>query len=53
MSELKYVSSAGIKVILATHKMVVDLGELTVRSLRDIMMEVPDATGFTDVLYTQ
>lgn len=53
LSDLEYVSSAGLRVILATHKMMVNRGGLIVRNPQDTVMEVLDATGFTDVLDIQ
>ncbi len=53
LSDLEYISSAGLRVVLATHKMMVSRGGLTVRNARDTVMEVLDATGFTDVLDIQ
>lgn len=53
LSDLEYVSSAGLRVILATHKMMADRGGLVVRNPRDIVRETLDATGFTDVLDIQ
>lgn len=50
MSELDYVSSAGLRVILATHKVMVSRGGLVVTRVKDSVMEVLEATGFTDVL---
>lgn len=53
LSELEYVSSAGLRVILATHKMMANHGGLVVRNPQDTVMEVLDATGFTDILDIQ
>ncbi len=50
MSELDYVSSAGLRVILATHKVMSNRGGLYVTNVKDTVMEVLEATGFTDVL---
>lgn len=50
MSELEYVSSAGLRVILAAHKKMSSLGGLKLVSVCDIVMEVFEVTGFSDIL---
>lgn len=53
LSELDYVSSAGLRVILATHKVMSSRGGLTITKPKDTVMEVFEATGFSDVLDIQ
>ncbi len=53
LSDLEYVSSAGLRVILATHKMMVNRGGFILRNAQDTVMEVLNATGFADVLNIQ
>ena len=53
LSELDYVSSAGLRVILATHKVMSSRGGLVITKPKDTVMEVFEATGFTDVLDIQ
>ncbi len=53
LSDLKYISSVGLRAILATHKIIANHSGLTVRSSRDTLMEVLDATRFTYVLNIQ
>lgn len=50
MSDLEYVSSAGLRVILSTHKAMSKQGGMKVANVREAVMEVLEATGFTDVL---
>ena len=50
LSELIYVSSAGLRVILATQKIMNKQGSMKVINVQDIVMEVFEATGFVDIL---
>lgn len=50
-SEVEYVSSAGLRVLLASHKLLVAKGGLLViRHVNDAVMEVLDMTGFSSFL---
>lgn len=50
-AELQYISSAGLRVLLATHKaMMKKGGTLTIRNANEPIMEVFDVTGFVDIL---
>ena len=49
-SDLEYISSAGLRVLLATQKNISDRGELTVTGVNDMVMDVFEVTGFTDIL---
>lgn len=49
-SDLDYISSAGLRVVLFTHKLMADKDGLVVKNVNDMIMEVLEATGFTDVL---
>ncbi len=50
LAGLEYVSSAGLRVILSTHKMMSKHGGMTVINVGDVVMEVLEATGFVDVI---
>ena len=49
-SELEYISSAGLRVLLATQKKMQGQGTMTVTGVNDIVMEVFEVTGFCDIL---
>ena len=46
--KLSYVSSAGLRVLLSTHKKM--MGALTLTNVCDLVREVFEITGFVDVL---
>ncbi len=50
MSALEYLSSAGLRVILAAHKRMSRRGGLIVRHVNETIREIFDVTGFTDIL---
>lgn len=50
MEQLEYISSAGLRVILAAHKKMIKVGSMLVRKICDEIMEILDMTGFTDIL---
>ena len=49
-SELEYVSSAGLRVILKTQKQMNMQGNMKLIHVNDSIMEVFDITGFSDIL---
>lgn len=50
-SKLRYISSAGLRVLLASKKkMNGRQGEIIVRNVNELVMEVFEATGFADIL---
>ncbi|MGN0619219.1 MAG: STAS domain-containing protein, partial [Ruminiclostridium sp.] len=50
MEKLEYISSAGLRVLLAAHKKMAKVGAMRVRKVCDEIMEILDMTGFTDIL---
>ena len=50
MAKLEYISSAGLRVLLAAHKKMSKTGTLKLVNVCDEIMEVFDMTGFSDIL---
>ena len=50
LSDLIYISSAGLRVILSTQKRMNKQGSMKVTNVQEIVMEVFESTGFVDVL---
>ena len=48
--ELEYVSSAGLRVLLAAQKVMSKQGEMKITNVNDDIMEVFEITGFVDIL---
>ena len=49
-SELEYISSAGLRVLLAAQKIMNKQGTMAVRNVSDEVNEIFEVTGFTDIL---
>ena len=49
-SDLEYISSAGLRVVLAAHKAMNAKGGLKVTHVKPDIMEVFEITGFSDIL---
>lgn len=47
---LDYVSSAGLRVILAAQKIMAKQGKLIIKNVNETIMEVFEVTGFSDIL---
>ena len=47
---MEYISSAGLRVLLAAQKKMQKIGSMKVTGVREEVMEVFDMTGFTDIL---
>jgi anti-sigma B factor antagonist len=50
LSKLDYVSSAGLRVLLSAHKQMSQKGGMKVTHLNEIVQEVFNVTGFSDIL---
>ena len=48
--KLEYISSAGLRVLLSAHKALSEKGGLKLTHVNEMVKEVFDVTGFTDIL---
>lgn len=49
-TDLEYISSAGLRVLLRAQRMMNNQGEMVVKGVNDIVKEIFEVTGFTDIL---
>ena len=49
-AELAYLSSAGLRVLLAAQKIMNKQGDMVVRNVNETIAEIFDVTGFCDIL---
>ncbi|MBQ4349794.1 MAG: STAS domain-containing protein [Clostridia bacterium] len=49
-SALDYISSAGLRVLLSAQKQMNKQGSMKVKGVSEIIMEIFEVTGFTDIL---
>ena len=49
-SELEYISSAGLRILLAAQKTMNKQGTMSITGVNDTIMEIFDITGFSDIL---
>ena len=50
MEKLEYLSSAGLRVVLAAQKRMSKQGQLLLKHVPEIIMEIFEVTGFVDIL---
>lgn len=49
-AKVEYISSAGLRVLLAAQKVMKKQGSMVVKNVNESIMEVFDVTGFADIL---
>lgn len=49
-SKLEYISSAGLRVLLSAHKVMSAKGGMKLKNINEIVQEVFEVTGFSDIL---
>ena len=49
-SKLDYISSAGLRVLLSAHKVMSAKSGMKIRNVNEVVREVFDVTGFSDIL---
>ena len=49
-SDLEYISSAGLRVLLVTTKMMKEKGRFVIRNINETVKEIFEVTGFMDIL---
>ena len=50
-SDLNYISSAGLRVLLRAHKAMEKQGQMTVSGASEDIMDIFDVTGFVDIFH--
>ena len=50
MRSLEYISSAGLRVLLSAQKVMNKQGEMKITGVNDVIMEIFEVTGFSDIL---
>ena len=52
-TELEYISSAGLRILLIAQKIMIKQGEMIVRGCNENVMDIFTITGFKDILNIQ
>ena len=52
-SELEYLSSAGLRVLLSAQKVMNKQGSMVIKNVNETIMEIFEVTGFVDILTIQ
>lgn len=47
---IEYISSAGLRVLLSTQKQMNEQGSMTVKNVSEMIMQIFEVTGFTEIL---
>ena len=50
MEKLEYISSAGLRVLLAMQKLMNQQGEMVLQNVNEAVTETLEVTGFSDIL---
>ena len=50
IEKLEYISSAGLRVLLSAHKIMVKQGTMVIKNVRDEVREIFEVTGFDEIL---
>lgn len=50
LGKLEYISSAGLRVLLAAQKIMMKQGQMVVTNPNDVIKEIFEVTGFSDIL---
>jgi len=50
LEKLEYISSAGLRVLLSAQKVMSKQGAMKLTHVNDVIMEIFEVTGFTDIL---
>ena len=50
IADLEYISSAGLRVLLAAQKIMNKQGSMVVKNVSEVIQEIFDVTGFADIL---
>ena len=48
--DLEYISSAGLRVLLGAQKIMNKQGNMVIKNVNDVIMEIFEVTGFSDIL---